>query len=213
MLVVPLGTENILARYLGARLDAAWLWQVIYKGAQIALDVPSMNGRPFLLIAGMGFDAEVVRRLDEVRRGHISYWSYVRPIWRTFWGHPFSSVSVEADGSPLYEGPGMVFVGNVPRYAIGLRILDRAVPDDGLLDVCVMRCSWQGPLLWHTLNVLLRRHARSRAVVYRQARQVRVWSEKPVPVQVDGDVGGWLPAEFEMTGKQVRFLVAPGWGR
>ncbi len=208
ILVVPQGTENILAKYLGIRAEADWLWRALVDGSESTLDVPVMNGRPFLLIGGIGFDAEVVRRVTLTRGGHITYLSYFWPLWRTFWGDSFPAISVEVDGQPVHEGPAMVFVGNVPRYAVGFRILEKAVPADGLLDVCVLPCRWQGGVLRHAANVLLRRHLGSRGVVYTQARRVRVWARQPVPVQLDGDVAGWLPAEFEMPGKRVRFLVA-----
>ncbi len=82
-----------------------------------------------------------------------------------------------------------------------------ALPDDGLLDVVVFGCRWQGGLLRHAINALLGRHAGSRGVVHQQARRVRVWSDRRVPVQVDGDLGGWLPAEIAMSGERARFLV------
>ncbi len=208
ILVVPQGTENILAKYLGLRADGDWLWQVLRDGRERALDVPAMNDRQFLLIGGVGFDAEAVRRVAMARRGHISYLTYFWPLWRTLWGDSYPPVSVEVDGRQVHEGPALVFVGNVPRYAVGIRILENAVPDDGLLDVCVLPCDGPRNVLRHAVNVLLKRHLRSRGVIYKQARHVHVWADRPTPVQLDGDVAGWLPAEFEMTGKRVRFLVA-----
>lgn len=210
ILIVPCGTENILAKYLGSALDVESLWRTFLDGREIVMDVPTMNGRCFMLLGGIGFDAEVVSRLSRERKGHISYLTYFWPIWRTFWGHPFSRLSVVADAKTVFDGPGLAFVGNVPRYAIGLRILERARPNDGLLDVCVMRCERPDQLLGHAVNVLARRHVGRDAVVYVQARRVRISApEEPVPIQLDGDLHGWLPAEFEMTSLQVRFRIRP----
>ena len=211
ILVVPYGTENIFAKYLGTRRDAEWLWRVLREGREAAFDVPAMNGRRFLLAAGIGFDAEIVRLLDKCRRGHISYLSYFLPVWRTLWSYRHPHMSVEVDGALLFEGPGVVYVGNVPRYAIGLRILNQAEHDDGLLDICVLECSRRRTLLRHALNLFIHKHVGSRGVVYRQGKRVRVWSEATVPVQLDGDVGGWLPVAFEMTPNPVRFLVGAEW--
>lgn len=220
ILVVPTGTENLLARYLGIRADVDELWRILQAPRCVTLDAGTVNGRTFLMVAGMGFDAEVVRRLSTDRRGHIHYGSYFGPLWRSFWSYRQPQVSVEADGVMLFEGRGMVFVGNIPRYAIGLRLLDRATPFDGLLDVCVFDCSWQGPLLRHAVSVLLRRHIGTRGVVYRQAKHVRVGSKThpigqigqvAVPMELDGDLAGELPAEFGIRPSAVSFLVREGW--
>ncbi|MCZ6698378.1 MAG: diacylglycerol kinase family protein [Planctomycetota bacterium] len=211
ILAVPAGTENILAKYLGIVADDDWLCDVVRRGREVRFDIAEMNDRRFLLVAGVGFDAEVVRRLVCQRRGHISRANYFWPIWRTFLGYRQPILHVEADGKLLHVGPGLAFVGNIPRYAIDLRILQRAKPDDRLLDVCVFPCTWQGPLVRHAVNVLLRRHIGRNGVVYRQARHVRVWSEQRMGIQLDGEWAGFGPAEFQVSGVTARFLVSSQW--
>lgn len=207
ILVVPGGTENILAKYFGIVAEPGRLWQLLREGRQVTMDTGLMNGRKFLLIAGIGFDAAVVRLVAMNRKGHLSYQHYFWPIWRSLWSYRQPQLYVEADGTRVFEGRGLVFVGSVPRYGMGLRILDRAVPNDGLLDTCILRCSWQGPLLAHAVRVLLRRHLTNAEVIYRQASKIRVWSDEPVDVQLDGDLAGALPADFEVCPVQSRFIV------
>lgn len=207
VLVVPAGTENILAKYFRMRLDADWLWEVVRAGRAVDLDVAACGDKRMMLVTGIGFDAEVVRVLSRVRNGHINHLSYFWPLWRTFWSYRHPRLCVEADGRLIHDGPGLALVGNLPRYAIGLRLWPAARPDDGLLDVVVFGCRWQGALLRHAVNALLNRHAGSRGVVHRQAKRVRVWSDRRVPVQVDGDRGGRLPVEIVMSGEKARFLV------
>lgn len=212
ILLVPMGTENLLARYFGIRANPAELWDIYQAGRVITLDAGVADNRTFLMVAGIGFDAHVVRRLHAARRGHISYSSYFDPLWRTFWSYRQPQVFVEADGTQVFDGRGLVFVGNIPRYAIGLRLLDRADPTDGLLDLCIFETSWQGPLLRHSLNVLLRRHIGSRGVFYRQARRVAVRSEQgAIDLELDGDLAGSLPEEFAIRPGALRFMVPRDW--
>lgn len=234
ILVVPSGTENILAKYLGIRRDAEWLWQVLCEGREIELDVGvhwggdsavekaardgCPTGRRFLLIAGAGFDAEVVRRLTLERKGHITYWSYFWPVWRSFWSYRQPQVFVEADDRVIFDGRGLVYVGSIPRYAVGMRLLARAVAADGLLDVCVFQCCKSNAvlggrvtLLRHALNTFLGRHVGTRGVIYAQARRVRVWSKERVPVEIDGDLAGELPQEYGVADFRARFLVGRDW--
>jgi diacylglycerol kinase family enzyme len=207
MLVLPSGTENVLAKYLGSTLDAERAWRVLQAGREVAFDVPMMNGRRFLLMGGVGFDAECVRRVAAGRGGHIGYWDYFWPIWRTFWECRYTEISVVADGDLIFEGSGLAYVGNIPRYAVGLKILRDAVPDDGLLDVCILACRGRMGVLRHAWNVWRQRHVGREGVIYRRARNLRISAGEPVPVQLDGDLAGGLPAEFVMTSARVRFLI------
>lgn len=215
VLVVPAGTENILAKYLRTRRDAEWLTQVLLGGRTLRFDAASVNGRRFLLIAGMGFDAEIVRRVTVARRGHIDYASYFWPVWRTLWSHRHPPMRVEADGALIAEGPSLAFVGLVPRYAMGLRICDRARPDDGMLDVCLLRCPSRPLVFRHAINVALGRHLRTAGVAYRQAKQVRIVVEQTTGLEVDGEWGGMIPAGgeavFEIVPEAARFLVSRDW--
>ena len=209
LLVVPAGTENILAKYFRTRMDAAWLRDVVTAGRTAELDVPTANGRRFLMVSGVGFDGECVRRVTLARRGRITYANYFLPIWRAFWSYKHPWITVDADGERVFEGQGLAIVGNVRRYAWGLQPAIRALPDDGLLDVLVCPCTWQGPLLMHAARTILRRQLNGRGVVYRQARNIRIAAETESAVQIDGDWGGVTPVEYAMPGRRVKFLVGP----
>lgn len=211
LLIVPSGTENILAKYLGIRANPDQLIGIVESGVQFEMDAIQRGDEHFLLVSGIGFDAEVVRLLSSGRNGHITHSSYFWPIWRTFWSYRHPQVHVEADGVTVFEGDGMVFVGNVPRYAIGLRLLDSANPADGLLDLCVFPCAGRIALIRHALAALCRRHVTGSRAIYRQARQVSVRSQVDVSVEMDGDLSSPLPASFSISPRSVRLLVAADW--
>jgi YegS/Rv2252/BmrU family lipid kinase len=199
LLIVPAGTENIIATELGLSNDTAQLDILLSRGKAHPVDMGCVNGRYFLAILGAGFDAEVVHRVHRTRQGHISHLSYFWPIWRTFWEYRFPALRVVADGELICDGPALTFVGNIARYAVGLRILRDASFDDGLLDLCVYPCRRQLRLMLHSANTMLKIHPERRSVIYRQCRNIEISSSDPsVPVQVDGDPGGYLPAKIEV---------------
>lgn len=210
--LLPAGTENLVARHLGYELSAECLWSCIVNGRLRPVDVGVVNGRFFLLVIGAGFDAEVVRGVARARRGHISRSDYFWPMWRTFWEYRFPPVRVIADQQVLFEGPGLVMVGNVPLYAMGLRILRDARTDDGLLDVCIYPCRGQSRLLVHSFFTAIRRHVERRDVIYRKAREIRIDSSVPVALEVDGDCAGTLPAEVSVLPARAIMCVPPGGG-
>ncbi len=79
-------------------------------------------------------------------------------------------MTVEADGEVLVRsGRGLVFVSNIARYAVGLRICQKAKFDDGLLDVCIYLCDHQTTLLGHAWRTVRGTHLEHPNVIYRQA--------------------------------------------
>ncbi|NQU75566.1 MAG: NAD(+)/NADH kinase [Planctomycetes bacterium] len=209
ILPCPVGTENLLAKDLGISANARRIVEILQCRRIIECDVGRINGRIFLLIIGVGFDGEVVRRLAKVRTGHISHLSYFWPIWRTFWEHDFPRLRIVADGQEIFNDPGLAFVGNISRYAAGLRICRDAKPDDGLLDLVVFGCRARPRLVLHAGWTLLRRHPLKGDVIYHQFKRLLVESDSPVPSQVDGDVGPSTPLEVQVLPSRVRLLVPP----
>jgi len=115
------------------------------------------------------------------------------------------------DGEQIFAGPGLVFVGNISRYAAGLQILHYADYGDGLLDVCIYKCASRLHLVKHSLMTLLKQHAAARDVIYRQAKEVVVSSEADnLATEIDGDPGPALPVQIKVIPQAVNCLVPEG---
>jgi diacylglycerol kinase family enzyme len=89
------------------------------------------------------------------------------------------------------------FLFNLPRYALGLPFAPWALHDDGLLDLVVFREA--GPLqaLRYLWLVILGIHHERPGVYHRRVRRVVISSSETVPVQLDGDPGGYVTADSE----------------
>ncbi|MFA5553743.1 MAG: diacylglycerol kinase family protein [Phycisphaerae bacterium] len=211
LLIVPQGTENLLANELGFDRKLQTVVKAFEGGCIKTMDLGRINGRCFTCIAGFGFDGDIVRRISRERNGHITYLDYFWPIWRTFWAYKYESVKVEVDSEVIFEGRGIVFVGNISRYALGLNILQRADFSDGLLDVCVYACQSRTCLIKHSVLTVFKQHLKHHDVVYRQGKKIKISSEhQNVFTEIDGDPGPALPVEIEIVPKAVNFLVPPG---
>jgi len=211
LLIIPGGTENLLANELGLDSGLETLIRTFEGGYIRTMDLGNANGRCFTSIAGFGFDGEVVRRVSAKRTGHITYFDYFWPLWRTFWEYKFDPIKVEADGEEIFEGRGLVFVGNISRYAIGLKILERADFSDGLLDVCVYRCASHAHLVKHSLITMAKCHTRCRDVIYRQGKTFKISCDTAdMPTEIDGDPGPALPVEIKVIPQAVRVIVPQG---
>jgi YegS/Rv2252/BmrU family lipid kinase len=211
LLIVPHGTENLLANELGFDEKLKTIIRTFEAGYVRPLDLGTANGRCFTSIAGFGFDGEVVKRVSEQRAGHIDHFDYFWPIWRTFWNYRFDPMKVEVDGEEIFDGPGLVFVGNISRYAVGLQVLHYADFGDGLLDVCVYKCASQLHLAKHSLMTILKHHANCGDVIYRQGRDISVSSDTDrIRTEIDGDPGPALPVQIGVIRHAVKCIVPEG---
>jgi diacylglycerol kinase (ATP) len=214
LLPVPLGTANLMGRHLGIRwkLDtvASQVSQAVNKATIRYLDAGRANGRLFLLMAGVGFDAHVVYHLDRLRRGPIQVWDYVVPAALSLLTPPVWPLRVTVDGREIFaEQSGMAFVGNLSEYATGFPVLPYARADDGLLDVCVLPCKSHVDLVRLFLLAAAGEHVQSEGVVYQRGKHVDIESPGQVLVQVDGDPAGFTPVHVDLLPAKLPFIV-PG---
>ena len=211
---MPLGTENLLARQFGYKSDADKVHQTIQHGESYWLDAGRANGQPFLVMATCGFDAEVVRAVHLRRRGHISRWSYVGPIFRAVRRYRFPRIHVQTGDTGTTEAGidagdacGWAMVFNLPRYGGNLRIEPDAVGNDGRLDVILFK---QGSLfsgLRYLAGIKMGTHRGFQDVVRRPATTIRITSDQRVPYQLDGDYAGHLPLTIQTVPGRIHLRV------
>jgi diacylglycerol kinase (ATP) len=208
--LLPAGNSNLLAGYFHLGKDPETLCRTVGEGVVARVDAGAANGRIFLLMAGCGFDADVVHRVHAGRTGHVSNRSYFRPVAEAVWSYEFPEIRVHWDednrGQPQLSARWM-FAFNLPCYGGGFQIAPRADGSDGLLDVVCLRSGRLWPGLGYVAAILLGQHHRLPGCTMRRARRLRITSGAPVPYQLDGDPGGWLPLEIETLPGRLALLV------
>ncbi len=212
--ILPLGTENLLARHLGIPCDGRFVAELIAQGTTRRIDLGLLNGRRFALMVSAGFDADVVHRVHANRRGNIRKVNYIQPFLDTLrtYRYPKLRVTVDGEGPPpagrssrwrskALDGTlfgRLVFVANLPEYALGLPIAGSAADGDGLLDLRIFERPSAFQMFRYLYNVALRRHETLADVTVARVRSVRLESRLPVPLQCDGDPAGFTPAEISV---------------
>jgi YegS/Rv2252/BmrU family lipid kinase len=212
VLIVPLGTANLMGRHLGIRWNSRTLerdvTRVLRAGKVMQLDAARANGSLFLLMVGVGFDAHVVHELARVRTGPIRMTSYLLPAALAVTAYAYPPLTVSVDGKEVFtKTPGFAFVGNVAEYGTGFPILPHARSDDGVLDVCVMPCRSPADLVQLFLKAAAGEHLSVEGVVYLKGKRVRITSTDPVPVQLDGDSAGHTPVDIDLLPVRLPFIV------
>ncbi len=227
--ILPLGTENLVAKYIATPRTVDGLVELIRQGITASLDAGEANGRIFLLMVGCGFDAEVVRRLHTTRRGHIRHSSYIKPILDTIRSYQYPVLCITIDRDPVRKPIAntlpnnlptpkqcmiearWAFVVNMPRYAMGLQFVPAASATDGLLDICTFRHGSFVNGLRYLGGVIRGHHLSWSDVTHHRASVIRIESSAPVPFQLDGDPGGWLPVEVRTLPARLRLIVDSQW--
>lgn len=208
--VLPTGTVNVWAREMSIPLDRARAREVLVRGQTRRIDLGKVNGRYFLLMAGIGIDGEVTQAVEGKPLKRLGVLGYVlAALWfgPGYLGFPLT-LSVD-NGDPVRTRALQIVIGNTRLYGGALTFTWLARCDDGLLDLCVVyKRSWLGRLV--VLGDIVLRHERRRLWVrYNTFTKVVIETKTPVAIQVDGDPAGHTPATFEVVPGALKVIVPP----
>lgn len=203
--VLPVGTMNVLALELGipSRLDKAL--EIIRAGKRKRLDLGLANQRRFIQLAGVGLDAETVRRTHPDAKRAWGPWSYLLTAAQLM-AAPAPVLRVEVQGQREIKG-AMVLVGNGRHYGGPFQFFPKADMADGLLDVCVFPKSGPLDLLWYLQAVLLGGPDSLPEVSYLQVPALRVTAGDRVALEVDGEYCGETPVDFRLLPRGLEMIV------
>jgi YegS/Rv2252/BmrU family lipid kinase len=184
--ILPAGTGNLLAHNLGIPIDLAQAVDVGFHGARRSIDVGSMNGERFAVMAGTGLDALMIRDVSRTMKRRLGRAAYVWTGAKHLRSKPFTA-KIDVDGHRWFKGSaGCVLVGNVSKVLGGVEVFDDASPDDGLLDLGVVTA--KGMVQW--LRALARTAVgsadRSPFVQTTKAHTIKVKLDRKVPYELDG---------------------------
>ena len=187
MAVLPAGTGNLLAANLGLAGEPMTGVQVALEGGRRRIDVGVTGDRCFAVMAGMGFDAQMLAGTSERAKKRLGWLAYVVGGFKHLRDRPMRARIVLDGGPPMPRRPRTVIVGNVGRLQGGVRLLSRADPADGKLDVAILSPNNLGH--WASLAWAVLRH-RERVPLMETftAERVEIISRRIEQRQLDGDL-------------------------
>jgi diacylglycerol kinase (ATP) len=229
VLVVPRGSGNDFARALGLRSvrDSVAAWRkfcsgggkvrTIDLGLVTALpDAPDTNPSPaqnyFCCVGGVGLDAEIARRANQLPRWlrrHGGYLLSFLPALLKF--APISvNISVAHGDAFVVRGTKAIMVAafaNAPAYGGGMKIAPHAQLDDGQLDLCIIGAMNKFKLCCLFPTVYFGRHLGIPQVEYLQTERLRLETEKPLEVYADGEYVCRTPIEVSVARAALRVIT------
>ncbi|MBT0771145.1 diacylglycerol kinase family lipid kinase [Kineosporia sp. J2-2] len=197
--LLPAGTGNLLARNLGIppnRLESSL--HIALTGRNRTIDIghvelaDTLDSPPrkesFLVMSGLGFDAEVMATTAPELKKKIGWVAYVVAGASRLRGRR-TPVTMQVDDGPVQQRKiRAVVVGNVGMLQGGIQLMPGALPDDGWLDVVVV--SPRGMTGWlPVVGAILTRRDHT-TVEHFRCRTIEIHADRPMFAQLDGDPTG-----------------------
>jgi YegS/Rv2252/BmrU family lipid kinase len=185
--VLPLGTGNLVATNFDIPNDLDRALEIALACRRRRIDLGATGDGRFVIAAGMGFDAAMLRDASHTLKARIGPLAYV---WSALGNLRRARASYRlrlGGGEELTRRAQGVLVANLGKIQGGLPILPDAVPDDGQFDIAVLRTRTLADWVGVAARILVRSRKPGPRVDTFRARQVEIRCDRAQPVQFDGD--------------------------
>ncbi len=205
--VMPIGTMNVFAVELGIPLNSLEkAWQIIEQGKERQLELARAGSRCFVPLAGVGLDAEVVRRTSRESKKALGPLSYLLSLAQVAGVTP-PPITLEC-GKGVVRTGSFVLLGNGRFYGGPFKMFRQGSHTDGLLDVLVFKNQSPWDLLRYMHAILMGQQANLPDVEYFQSHELTLHSDAEVPYELDGELVGYLPLKVKLD-QGVLSVLAP----
>ena len=139
LVIIPFGSGNGLARHLGLPFKVEKLIkEVINNGKKYKIDTATMNGVPFISLAGIGFDAMIADYFaKDENRGFLTYAKLITEKYPNYRQKEYTLIL--DDKTTIECKPFFVTFANSSQFGYNAEISPKASVQDGLLDVCIFK--------------------------------------------------------------------------
>jgi YegS/Rv2252/BmrU family lipid kinase len=205
--IIPLGTANVLAIEIGLRPRAEEIVSMLLGGPAELIGTGLVDGEIFLMMAGIGFDGEIVRNIDpRLKR----LWGKGAFLWsglRTWAAGPGRDIRLVVDGREKHAA--WAIVTNARHYAGPFVLAPQSNITSPGLTLFLLHDGSRFGFVRFLVALAFGCVEKLRSVEALPARHIDVTGPAGLAVEVDGDARGYLPQTIEQ-GTQFLRLVVPG---
>lgn len=215
--VIAVGTGNDWVRSFGIAHNYSSAIRAIKNGKTFLQDVGAVTyteskftqTRYMVNVAGLGFDSYVISVFNHWKaKGMKGRWLYLASLLKSFFAYKWSGVKVEVDGEEIFNNLLFSIAVGICKYnGGGIQQLPKAVADDGLFDITLIK-----PLHWWHIVFRLQRLFNGGIysighVKHAQGKHIRITSVPPIMLECDGEMMGETPVEIDIVPQSVRVVV------
>jgi len=184
--IIPAGTANLLATNMGIPKEIEEAVAIGLSGNVRRIDVGRLNGECFAVMAGAGFDAQMIGDADGGLKDRFGRLAYVWTGAKHLREKPFRA-QIRVDGARWYDGDAScILLGNVGKLFGGVEAFEDAHPDDGVLELGVVSADgvreWAGTVARAVVGTA----GKSPHAFTTKAHSVRIKLDRKVAYEIDG---------------------------
>jgi diacylglycerol kinase (ATP) len=188
-------------------LDPVKALQIALKKRVKNIDIGEINGgdRRFIFVAGIGFDAFAVSRVNLRLKAKIGISAYAAAIIDCLVNYSFPEFNVTVDDR-IYKATSCL-VCNFRSYGGGLLFCPDADMADGLFDVLVIEGNRRLALAWFLLSAWCQKPMTSTWIQRLKASSIKIAGDSNALVQSDGELVGSLPLEITLKNRAFPLII------
>lgn len=205
--VIPVGTTNDFARALHIPRDIEAATDIIVQGDTIPVDIGKMNRSYFINIAGGGRLTELTYEVPSKLKTMLGQLAYYMKGIEMLPSIRATEVRIEYDGK-LFEGEAMLFLVGLTNSVGGF---EKLAPDssinDGLFSLIILKKTNLAEFIRVVSAAITGNHINDPNIIYTSANRIKVSSSEKMQINIDGEFGGLVPAEFENLYRHLEVFV------
>ena len=204
---IPLGTANVMAKEIGLREDAKSVAHALAFGPLRTVRVGRANNRRFIMMAGVGFDANVVSGVSLKLKRRVGPLAYIWQAAKEAFAGAFADCDVLIDGV-VYHGVSAV-VCNGRNYGGPFIAAPQASLADDQFYVILMKGKGWLSVLRYGLSLVVGKLAAWHDVEIIAGRDITLKGRDGQAVQADGDIVAYLPVHITIDPEPLQFVYPP----
>jgi YegS/Rv2252/BmrU family lipid kinase len=212
--ILPRGTANAFATALGIPTTIREACSILLAGVTRIVDVAQCNQVPMILLAGIGFEAEMVERANRDLKDRIGVLAYLLAGIQQVNQQELFTAHIQANdiGEESFQAAAITIANAAPVTSVLAQGTGGVIVDDGLLDITIVTPN-STPRGFTALIDLFRAGLAGAApqredIFYTRLPRIRVDANPPQKVAIDGEIIGTTPIEIECI-PQALTVVAP----
>ena len=202
--IIPRGTANAFAVALGITAQITPIrraCEIILAGKTRIVDAARCNGKPLILLAGVGFEAETVAQADREAKSRWGSLAYIAAGWQQLDRHKLFEAEITINEETQTFQAGAITVANAaPVTSILAQGKGEVIVDDGLLDITIATAETKLQAVISMLamleSALIRHNTELENVVHLRSNQISIRANPPQKVVLDGEIIGTTPLEI-----------------
>lgn len=213
--IIPRGTANAFAVALGISrmLPIRSACQIILSGHTQTIDAAYCNGKPTILLVGIGYEAKVMELADRELKNRWGTLAYLMSGWKAIDEQRHFETEIESEGKHYQFSAGAITIANAaPSTSVMAQGAGQVVYNDGLLDITIATAENKLDAVATLLRLfgagITKTELHQQNVVHARTQQLKVTTNPPQKVMVDGEIIGTTPVEIECIPNGLTVLVS-----